>query len=188
MSSAVVQAQYRVRTPTNYLVLTGLLFGLGFIADAGLVWLVQHGAPEKRFDLVMYVIVCTAGAAAPFIEWFGTERYRIGGGRNLIRFFGDRIELPHARHRQPIVVMRDQLTLALSSSPRRRGTVFRLGDSTHSRTLTTMVLEDRNDTPALLADLRRYADGDSALGRDAHDHPQRTEYDDRLDRELAKLD
>jgi hypothetical protein len=181
------QAQYRVRTPTNYLVLTGLLFGLGFVAIAGIVWFVQHGV-DNGLDLVIYIVACAVGAIAPFVEWFSTERYRIGGGRHVIRFFDDRLELPHARHRRPIVLARERLTLVLSTSPNRRGTVFRVSDGTQTRTLTTMTLEDRNDGPALLADLQRYANGDVALGRAAHDRPQRTEYDDRLDRELATLD
>ena len=46
-----------------------------------------------------------------------------------------------------------------------------------------------HDEPALLADLKRFVAGQPAIGRAGHDvPPPRTEYDDRIDRELAQLE
>lgn len=177
------QAEYRVRTPLAYLVRVGVLFAIGVIVAAWLVQFVERGVPEDRYDLVL---VGAVAIVLPFAFWFRSAHYRIGGGRNLIRFHADRLEIPDARRRQPLVFARDRAQFAIG--PVRGGYVLRVADGTTSRALTTAVVEDRHDIPALIADFRRYAAGRDALGKAAHDRVVRTEYDDRLDRELAKLD
>lgn len=182
-----MQAEYRVRTPTSYLVIAGLLFGIGVLCAGALIWL-------RDVDLAF---PCVAGVALPFAYWFGSAAYRVGGGRHLIRFYADRVELPDARRRRPIVMPRDRLVVTTEQVRVRvrlvgevtRGVVVKFRANGTTRALSTLVLEDRADEPALLADIARIAAGQPAIGRAVLDAPTpRTAYDDRIDRELAGLD
>lgn len=71
----------------------------------------------------------------------------------------------------------------------KRGKLIDLRGGGLRRKLSTLVLDDRHDEAALLADLQRFVGGPPAIGRAGHDvPPPRTEYDDRIDRELAQLE
>jgi hypothetical protein len=127
--------------------------------------------------------------------------YRVGGGRNLIRFFPDHIAVPDKTKRQPVVFPRDGLSVKIvdvlvkyraafvTVGSMRRGKLITLRRAGVERSLSTLILEDEADEPALVADLERFVAGQAALGRAGHSAPKpRTDYDDRLDRELAQLD
>jgi hypothetical protein len=188
------QARYQVRTPMALWLANGAFTGVCVIAIAGLL-LYRDRVPPTIVLLALAVCsVCVA-------FWFGMTAYRVGGGRNLIRFYPDRIEVPSVRDRKPMVFARDGLEVAVRDvvvqyrmalvpvGSVKRGTLIELRRGDQTRKLSTLVLDDPNDERALLADLQRFVGGQPALGRAAHDAPPpRTEYDDRIDRELAGLD
>ena len=155
------------------------------------------GKQPPALIVLLALVLCSACVAF----WFGMSAYRVGGGRNLIRFYDDRIEIPGVRQRQPIVFPREGLVAGVRDvnvqyrfgltpiASVKRGKLIELRHGATARTLSTLTLEDRHDEPALIADLQRFVAGEPAIGRAAHDAPApRTVYDDRIDRELAQLD
>lgn len=187
-------ARYQVRTPMQLWLVNGAITALCVIV-LGAALLFDRDVPAPF--VLLALALCSIGVAF----WFGMSAYRVGGGRNLIRFYADRIEVPSVHERKPIVFSRDGLEvvvrdvhvqyrlglMAIASVKRGKLIELRRGDVT--RKLSTLVLDDRHDEPALIADLQRFVAGEPALGRAGHDAPPpRTEYDDRIDRELARLD
>jgi hypothetical protein len=151
----------------------------------------------------VFVLLALAVCSACVAFWFGMSAYRVGGGRNLIRFYADRLEVPAVRERKPLVFTRDagldvivsdvvvhyRLGLTALATVKRGKLVDLRGGGGLRRKLSTLVLDDRHDEAALLADLQRFVAGQPAIGRHGHDvPPPRTEYDDRIDRELAQLE
>ena len=176
------EAEYRVRTSTSYLVRIGVLAGAAVLAVGGGAWTARALVAEYRYDVIALLV---ALAVLPVAEWLRTPACRIGGGRHLIRFYPDRIEIPHPRQRKPLVFPHGT-HIATATLGRWRTIKLRFGAET--RDLSLSCLEDRNDARALLLDLQRFVDGKPAIGRAAHDVHHRTTYDDRLDSELASLD
>jgi hypothetical protein len=188
-------ARYHVRTPMALWMVNGALSALCVIVLGAMV-LFDRAAPG------IFVLLALAVCSACVAFWFGMSAYRVGGGRNLIRFYADRIEVPAVRERKPLVFIRDaglevivrdmvvQYRLGLTSlATVKRGKLIELRGGGVRRKLSTLVLDDSHDEVALLADLQRFVAGEPALGRAAHDvPPPRTEYDDRIDRELAQLE
>ncbi|NVB79024.1 MAG: hypothetical protein HOV81_11550 [Kofleriaceae bacterium] len=187
------QARYVVRTPLSLWIANGLLAGLCLLVFAAMLMFDHVPA------LAVFLAVGLAGATIAF--WTSMSAYRVGGTRNLIRIYADRIEVPSVSRRAPLVFPREGLSvtvrdvlvnyrLALMTVARvSRGKLIELSCSTQKRTLSTLVLDDRGDEPALLADLGRFLASQPAIGRAAHDAPPpRTEYDDILDRELANVE
>jgi hypothetical protein len=187
------QARYQVRTPIALWMVNGAVTALCLIV-VGLMFSEQN-VPG------VFVLLALALCSVAVAFWFGMSAYRVGGGRNLIRFYADRLEVPAVRERQPLVFARADLQLrvrdvvvkyrlALTSlATVKRGKLIELSGGGVTRKLSTLVLHDRADEPALIADLQRFMAGQPALGRAAHDAPApRTEYDDRIDRELAQLE
>lgn len=188
------QARYAVRTPMALWLGNGAATALCVIVVAGLLFYGDHVPPTLVLLALAVCSVCVA-------FWFGMTAYRVGGGRNLIRFYADRIEVPSVRDRKPMVFSRDGLAVTIRDvvvqyrmalipvGSVKRGTLIELRRGAQHRKLSTLVLEDASDEAALLADLRRFSSGDAAIGRAGHDRPApRTEYDDRIDRELAQLE
>lgn len=186
-------ARYAVRTPLALWLANGLLAGLCALVFAAM--LIFDRVPA----LFVFLAIGLAGATIAF--WASMSAYRVGGTRNLIRIYADRIEVPNVSRRAPLVFAREGLSitirdvlvnyrLALMTVARvSRGKLIELSNATQKRTLSTLVLDDRGDEPALIADLARFLAGQPAIGRAAHDvPPPRTEYDDILDRELANVD
>lgn len=187
-------ARYPVRTPMQLWLVNGAMTALCVIVLGAMVIFDQD---VPGFFVLLALALCSVCVAF----WFGMSAYRVGGGRNLIRFYVDRLEVPAVRERQPMVFRRDGLRLdvkdmvvqyrfALTAlATVKRGKRIELACDGVRRTLSTLVLDDRHDEPALIADLQRFLAGQPALGRAGHDAPPpRTEYDDRIDRELARLD
>jgi hypothetical protein len=188
-------ARYQVRTPMALWLINGALTAMCVIV-VGSVALFDRTVPG--FFVLLALAVCSACVAF----WFGMSAYRVGGGRNLIRFYADRLEVPAVRERKPLVftreagveiLVRDVLVqyrlgwTALASV--KRGKLVELRGGGRKRKLSTLVLDDRHDEAALIADLRRFVAGQPAIGRAGHDAPPpRTTYDDRIDRELAALE
>ncbi|HEY5950194.1 MAG TPA: hypothetical protein VIV40_32080 [Kofleriaceae bacterium] len=188
------QARYQVRTPMALWLVNGAVTALCVIVF-GAMLLLQSSVPSPLVLLALALCsVCVA-------FWFGMSAYRVGGGRNLIRFYPDRIEVPAVRERKPIVFVREGLELEVRDvvvryrlamttlADIKRGKLIELRGGGHKRKLSTLTLDDRHDEAALIADLQRFVTGQPAIGRAAHDAPPpRTEYDDRIDRELAQLE
>lgn len=187
-------ARYHVRTPMVMWLGNGAITSLCVIVLAAAV-VFDRNVPA------IFVLLALALCSLCVAFWFSMSAYRVGGGRNLIRIYADRIEVPAVRERQPIVFPRDGLEVdtrdvvvqyrlgLMALAAVKRGTLIELRRGGITRRLSTLVLDDRHDEPALLADLRRFVAGEPALGRAGHDAPAaRTEYDDRIDRELAALD
>ena len=187
-------ARYSVRTPMLLWMANGAVTALCVIVIGAMV-IFNQDVPG------ILVLLALALCSACVAFWFGMSAYRVGGGRNLIRFYADRIEVPAVRERQPLVFRRDGLSLGIkdmlvqyrlaltSVATVKRGKLIELTCDGVRRTLSTLVLDDRHDEPALIADLQRFLAGQAAIGRVGHDAPApRTEYDDRIDRELAQLD
>jgi hypothetical protein len=187
-------ARYHVRTPTMLWMVNGAVTALCVIVLGTLTFFDCH--PPALFVLLALGL-CSACVAF----WFGMSAYRVGGGKNLIRFYADRIEVPAVRERKPLVFPRDGLAIRVRDMVVRyrfavttvatvkRGKLIELARGGLTRKLSTLVLEDAHDEAALIADLLRFVKGEPALGRAGHDvPPPRTEYDDRIDRELAQLE
>jgi hypothetical protein len=187
-------ARYHVRTPLALWLVNGAITALCAIV-LGAMFLFDQDVPA------LLVLLALALCSACVAFWFGMTAYRVGGGRNLIRFYPDRIEVPAIRERQPLVFRREGLTVSVrdqvvqyrlvtaSVASVKRGKLIELRSGAKRRALSTLVLEDRHDEAALVGDLERFIAGEAALGRAAYDAPPpRTEYDDRIDRELAQLD
>ena len=186
-------ARYPVRTPTMLWMVNGAIAAMCLVVLGGMFMFESQIPPTL---VLLALALCSACVAF----WFGMSAYRVGGGRNLIRFYADRIEVPAVRTRQPLVFARDGLEVkvrdvvvryrfALTSlATVKRGKLIELTRGGTSRKLSTLVLDDRHDEPALIADLQRFLAGEPAIGRAGHDAPPRTEYDDRIDRELAQLE
>ena len=146
--------------------------------------------------------MCAVAIALPGIIWVTTPAYRVAGGRSLIRFYPDRIEVPHVSRRQLMVFPRDGLPIRVigvevtyemmleTVASVNRGSLVELRGAGQMRKLSTLTVARDDDTPFLVRDLERLARGEPALGRDTPLVPDmpRTEYDDRLDRELSELD
>jgi hypothetical protein len=184
------QARYQVRTPMLLWLVNGAIAALCVIVVASMLMFDARVPP-------MFVFLALALCSA----WFGMSAYRVGGGRNLIRFYADRIEVPAVRERAPLKFPREGLAVDVKQvlvryrwgligvANVKRGNLIELRGSGRSRKLSTLTLADNNDEPALLADLQRFVAGEPAIGRAGHDAPPpRTEYDDRIDRELAQLE
>lgn len=188
-------ARYQVRTPMALWLINGALTAMCVIVVGAMV-LFDRAAPG------IFVLLALAVCSACVAFWFGMSAYRVGGGRNLIRFYVDRLEVPAVRERKPLVFTREaglevfvrdvlvQYRLAWTAlATVKRGKLIELRGGGIKRKLSTLVLDDRHDELALIADLQRFVAGQPALGRAAHDvPPPRTEYDDRIDRELAALE
>src|SRR5262245_17283475 len=96
---------YKVRTPLALWMGNGVLAALCLFVIASLV--MTGDAPP------ILVVLALASFAAAAAFWLSTSPYRVGGGRNLIRFYTDRIEVPHVRERRPMVFARDGLHIAV---------------------------------------------------------------------------
>ncbi len=174
----------------------GLLTAFCFLVCAALL---MFGNVPPILLLLVSVLAVTC-----VTFWFGMSAYRVGGGRNLIRFHADRIEVPATNQRKPLVfprvgsqiVVRDvvvQYRVAVAATVARvnRGKLIELTHGAQKRKLSTLTLADEGDERALVTDLQRFVAGEPALGRAGHAAAMqvpRTELDDRLDRELAELD
>lgn len=188
------QARYAVRTPVSLWIVNGAVAALLLVVVAAMI-MFPAGPPPTL--VLLALALCSACVAF----WFGMNAYRVGGGRNLIRFYGDRIEVPAVHERKPLLFTREGTAIvvqdvvvkyrmgliAIGSVKRGKLIVIRRGAVT--RKLSTLVLDDAGDEPALIADLQRFVAGEPAIGRAGHDVPApRTDYDDRIDRELAQLE
>lgn len=187
-------ARYHVRTPLALWLVNGAITALCVIV-LGAMFVFDQAVPA------VFVLLALALCSACVAFWFGMSAYRVGGGRNLIRFYADRIEVPAIRARKPLVFRREGLTIRVrdqvvkyrlataSVATIKRGKLIELRSGALRRTLSTLVLEDEHDEAALIGDLERFVAGEAALGRAAYDAPPpRTKYDDRIDGELAQLD
>jgi hypothetical protein len=187
-------ARYQVRTPIGLWLVNGAIAALCVVV---LGTMVVFDADVPGVFVLLALALCSACVAF----WFGMSAYRVGGGRNLIRFYADRLEVPAIRERRPLVFAREGLELGVEEvlvkyrlgltglATVKRGKLITLASGRVRRKISTLVLDDRGDEPALIADLQRFVAGQPALGRAGHDVPDaRTEYDDRIDRELAQLD
>jgi hypothetical protein len=186
-------ARYHVRTPTGYWLATGAIFAFCLVVIAATV--IFGDVPPLM--LLLFAGLCSAAIASAV----SMNAYRVGGGRNLIRFYPDRIEVPAVRERAPMRFARDGLTARVEDvkvayrfafakvATMNRGKLIELRAGDLRRKLSTLILEDPADERFLIADLERFLAGKPALGRAAQEAspPPRTEYDDRLDRELADL-
>jgi hypothetical protein len=187
-------ARYQVRTPMLLWLVNGGITALCVIVLAAMLFLDSRVPPSFVF---LALALCSACVAF----WFGMSSYRVGGGRNLIRFYVDRLEVPAVRERAPMVFQREGLQVGIknvvvnyrvalvSVGTVKRGILIELQGGGRRRKLSTLTLHDIHDEPALIADLERFVAGQPAIGRAAHDAPPpRTSYDDRIDRELAQLE
>lgn len=187
--------RYQVRTPMWLWLTNGVLTAFCVLV-VGAVALVGH-VPEMMLLLTFVLVGGTVGF------WLTMSAYRVGGGRNLIRFYPDRIEVPGTRERKPMVFPRDgtqlevtdvivryRLGLAATLASVNRGKLVALTHGAQTRKLSTLILDDTTDERFLVADLQRFLAGEAALGRAGHTAiaDTRGAYDDRLDRELAQLD
>jgi len=100
------QARYVVRTPMALWLGTGAVVALVGVVLAGMIIFDQ-----RTPDLLVLLALGACGASVAF--WFGMNAYRVGGGRNLIRFYVDRIEVPAVRERKPLVFPRDGLVIGV---------------------------------------------------------------------------
>ena len=183
------QASYEVRTPPVFWVAGGAMLGLAGLS-LGLGLMVASSL--AAFAMAGVFIACA-------IAFTLNSAYRVGAGRHLIRFYDDRLELPPVTGRAPLVFPRGDAAVTLQRQVVRvrfmlvpvgdlqRGTVFEVRAAGVTRKLSTLVLANQDDAPYLVADLQRFAAGEAALGR-AVPIAARTEYDDKLDRELAEMD
>ncbi len=186
------QARYEVRTPMSLWFVNGAVLALCMVLVGSQI---MFDWQVPGFLLLVMAILFTASIAF----WFSTTAYRVGGGRNLIRFYADRVEVPGPSKRKPLVFPRDGLVIDIKDVVvRYKG--FGIGDVRHgklielrhngvARKLSTQTLAAEADEAALVADLRLFASGQPAIGRAGHSAPRpRTAYDERLDSELAALD
>jgi hypothetical protein len=189
------QARYEVRTPMTLWMVNGAMTSI-CVLIIGTAIMFEWQVPGFLIFLMSLVVTATIAF------WFSMTAYRVGGGRNLIRFYGDRVEVPGPSKRQPLVFPRDGLALdirdvvvkyrvgiAATVGSVRRGKLIELRHRGVARKLSTLTLADESDEAALVADFRLFAAGQPAIGRAGHSvPPPRTPYDERLDRELAALD
>jgi hypothetical protein len=189
------QARYEVRTPM-WLWLTNGLFTTFCVLVLAASLVMGERVPQY-LTLLMALLLMTVIAF-----WISVPAYRVGGGRNLIRFYADRVEVPSPTTRKPLVFPRLGSTIEIENHQVRygialfatiasisHGKVITLRHGAQQRKLSTLVLAAEVDEIPLIADFRRFIGGEPAIGRDGHAvPPPRTNYDDRLDRELAQLD
>jgi hypothetical protein len=187
-------ARYQVHTPTMYWLGNGLVTAFCVFVMAAIVFVGHVPA------MMILLFVASASAAVAFVA--SMSSYRVGGGRNLIRIYPDRIEVPGVSARPPMVFPREGLVarvidvqvayrlLVAKVATLNRGKLVELAAGGQKRKLSTLVLDDPSDERFLLADLGRFLAGEPALGRAAQEAvvAPRTAYDDRLDRELAELE
>jgi len=185
---------YEVRTPIVIWILLYATAGLAIVC-AGAIAFIGH-APASA------VWICAVAIALPVIIWVSTPAYRVAGGRSLIRFYPDRIEVPDVSRRQLMVFPRDGLQIRMTDvqikhkmmmatvATVNRGKLVELRGAGRVRRFSTLIVAREDDTPYVVRDLEQLAGGHPALGRDTPLVPDkpRTEYDDRLDRELSELD
>lgn len=106
-------AEFPVRTAPGYWLVGGALAVLAVLGAAMLAFLATTtGVPGG-----VAIGVAALAAAAPVAYWTLTPAFRIGGGRGVIRLFADRIEVPAARARSPIVL--DRAALIASATEQR---------------------------------------------------------------------
>lgn len=186
--------EYRVRTKPGHVGTAGVLLAAAMFVDVAALGSLSR-LPVDLASGATIVLLLGLVSALPLGYWFGSAHLRVGAGRHLIRFYPDRVEVPHASRRQPIAFARAGLVLtirdigvAISGSRLGRGKLIVLRNGPARRELSTLVVEDPRDVAPLLADLRAFAAGEPPLGRAAREAATvRTAYDDRLDRELAEL-
>jgi hypothetical protein len=185
---------YEVRTPIMIWILLYATAGLAILC-AGAIAFIGHAPASAAW-------ACAVAIALPVIIWVSTPAYRVAGGRSLIRFYPDRIEVPHVSRRQLMVFPRDGLQIRLINvqvkykmmmatvATVNRGKLVELRGAGQMRKFSTLIVARDDDTPFLVRDIEQLASGQPALGRDTPLVPNmpRTEYDDRLDRELSELD
>ena len=183
-----VQAQYVVRTPVAFTLAVGLMWALAVIAA---------GAALMLRDT--WTMLFAIGMAIGAVAFMRQAAYQIGGIRGLVRFHADRLEVPAAAGRTPLVFargalavevreMRGTVVVGVVPLPVHRSQLVTLHGGGRVRQLSTVVLADRDDASVLVADLRRFLAGERALGRHVPPAAPRTELDDQLDRELAALE
>src|SRR5262245_58017026 len=97
-------ARYPVRTPTMLWMVNGAIAAMCLVVLGGMFMFESQIPPTL---VLLALALCSACVAF----WFGMSAYRVGGGRNLIRFYADRIEVPAVRTRQPLVFGRDGLQI-----------------------------------------------------------------------------
>lgn len=186
---------YVVRTPMWLWLTNGALTSFCVLVVGALVMFGGNGVPGIMLLLASMLVTATLAF------WLTMSAYRVGGGRNLIRFYPDRLEVPSVTKRQPLVFQREGTRIEISDVMVRyrlgiasiasvnRGKLIALSHGATSRKLSTLVLDDSSAEDALVADLRRFEAGEAALGVSGHAGAAvRDEYDDRLDRELAQVD
>ena len=183
------QASYEVRTPPLFWVAGGAMLGLaGLTLGLGMMFASSLAAFAAAGVFLVLGVMFALDSA-----------YRVGAGRHLIRFHDDRLELPPVTGRAPLVFRRGETAITLKRQVVRvrfmlvpvgdlpRGTVVEVRGGGVTRKLSTLVLANRDDASYLIADLERFTAGEAAIGRVTPVVP-RTEYDDKLDRELAEMD
>jgi hypothetical protein len=176
------------------MLVVGALGGIATISAIAFASFLQYAGTDS--ELIVFAVLCGMGCVLPFAYWISSAAYRIGGGRNLIRIHDDRIEVPSTRARQPLVFRREGLVVKSRvvrvrlrlGAELHRGMLIELRSPRSHRSISTLVLEDPVDRQPLLEDLQRFVAGEVALGRVGHETKPRTEYDDRLDRELAGIE
>jgi len=188
-------ARYQVRTPMWLWLTNGLLTAFGVLVIGAIV--IVGDVPR------MVLLLATVLVGTTFGFWFTMSAYRVGGGRNLIRFYPDRIEVPSTSARKPMafprvgtqimvtdVIVRYRLGIAGTIASVHRGKLVELRHGEKTRTFSTLILDDTADEKYLVADLSRFLAGQPALGRAGHTAlaDTRSAYDDRLDKELAQLE
>lgn len=101
------QARYEVRTPMALWLTNGVVAALCVLIAGG--FLMFGGRVPGMLIMLLSILATTA-----VTFWFSMSAYRVGGGRNLIRFYADRIEVPSTTRRQPLVFHRDGLDLKIT--------------------------------------------------------------------------
>jgi hypothetical protein len=188
-------ARYQVRTPMWLWLTNGALTAFCALVVSALA---IFGDVPGMLLLLAFVLV---GTTVGF--WMTMSAYRVGGGRNLIRFYPDRVEVPSTHDRKPMVFPRDgtqirvtdvivryRLGIAATIASVNRGKLVELTNDGRTRKFSTLILDETIDERFLVADLQRFLSGEPALGRAGHTAlaDTRSAYDDRLDRELAQLE
>jgi hypothetical protein len=188
-------ARYQVRTPMWLWLTNGAMTAFCVLVIGAVV--IVGDVPGSMLLLASVLVTTTIGF------WMTMSAYRVGGGRNLIRFYEDRVEVPSTKDRKPMVFPRDgtellvtdvivryRLGIAATIARVHRGKLVQLTHAGRTRKFSTLILDDTIDERFLVADLQRFASGEPALGRAGHTAlaDTRSAYDDRLDRELAQLE
>jgi hypothetical protein len=188
-------ARYQVRTPMWLWLTNGVLTAFCVLVVAAIA--LVGNVPGLMLLLAFVLVGTTLGF------WLTMSAYRVGGGRNLIRFYPDRVEVPSTSERKPLVfprvgtqlrvsdvVVRYRLGIAATIASINRGKLVELTHGAQTRKFSTLILDETTDERFLVADLQRFLAGEPALGRAGHTAlaDTRSVYDDRLDRELAQLE